>query len=260
MRREGSTRHHGSHRTRATWRQLAVTRGGLAVAIVIALVAGACTDDSEPDAAAPTPTPASTATERPADDPQTDEPPASPEADPSRVASAQAFLGHLERGAHQELVALMTPAYRDTSFETRTAAQFWTFSSRFAWIPDAPTLCDEVAGQVECTWVGTDAVSRELGYSKRAGLLFSFDDGAISDIIYFANDSEVLVAFTGWVDENHPGEPACGATAEESDAYYGGAGVLETADGEVFGEACAARLVEHAAAYRDSGFYQPLDD
>ena len=106
----------------------------------------------------------------------------------------------------------------------------------------------------------SDDLANVLGYEKRGEFLFSYEDGAIVDIIYFTNDSEIIVAITGWVDENHPGAPPCAATAEELDAYYGEPGVLAAADGEIFGTACAERLVENAAEYRDSGLYLPPID
>lgn len=238
-------------------------RLSLGVLAAVVLIAGACGSGSEePEAAQPTPTVEQQRTAEPSQPTAEPSQPtavelAPPETGSSLVQRSLAFLDHLEAGDYEQMVALMTPAYRDVSFGTTTAAQFWTFSSRFDWVPDVAPECAAVGTQVECTWLGTDAVSRELGYRKRGELLFSYEEGAIKDIIYFANDSEVVVAVIGWVDANYPGEPACAATAQEFDDYYGGPGVLAAADGEVFGEACAERMIEHAAEYRDSGLYLP---
>lgn len=221
---------------------------------VALLLLGACSAESDPESQTPAATaaPESTTVAAPTAEP------AVADERPSLVETSVAFLDHLETGDYEQMVSLMTPSYRDESFGTTTAAQFWTFSSRFDWVPDVPADCGAVGTQVECSWAGADAVSAVLGYQKRSEFLFSYDDdGAVDDIIYFANDSELLVGFMSWVDENHPGSPACGATGEAFDAYYGGPGTLATADGEVFGAACAARMVDHAAEYRDSGLYLP---
>lgn len=227
----------------------------IAPLMALLVILGACGSETASEAAQPTPTAAdssTTATPEPAD--------AQPEPEPSGtslVDVSQAFIAHLEAGEYQEMVALMSAAYRDESFLTRTAAQFWTFTSRFSMTPDVATVCDAVGTQVECSWRGTDDVASVLGYQKRSEFLFTFDEGAVDDIIYFANDSEILQGLTTWVDQNHPGELACAAAADDVDAHYGGPGELVAVDGEVFGASCADRLVANAAEYRDSGLYLP---
>ena len=236
------------------------TKLALSAAVAVLLILVGCAGDGDDPEQAAEPTPTATEVTVVTPEPVEAAPTESASSEPDLIGISRAFLDSLDAGDHQAMVALMDPAYRDESLGSSTIAQFWTFTSRFARVASTPASCDAVGTQVECSWRGSDDLANVLGYEKRGEFLFSYEDGAIVDIIYFTNDSEIIVAITGWVDENHPGAPPCAATAEELDAYYGEPGVLAAADGEIFGTACAERLVEHAAEYRDSGLYLPPID
>ena len=236
--------------------------------VALAVLAAGCGSSSSPDAAPePTATAVESATES-SEATATDEPTAVPaeaaddgETDRTvgddEIAIGMAFIDSLGSGDHELVVSYLTDEYQASSLGTLTAGQFWTLTSRFNQVADAPIDCRAIAFQVECVWLGTDDLSRILGYRIRPAYLFEFDGDLISDIIYFSNDSETFVAAATWIDENHPGSPLCRASAEELDEYYGGPGALTTPDGEVFGEACATRMILHAPEYLESGRFIP---
>lgn len=228
-----------------------------AVVAVLGVIGAACgSDDATESTQEEPPATATVAAEPPA---TATTPPVEVAATPgeAELAVAAEFFDHMESGDYESLVSLMTPEYRDVSFGIQTAAQFWTFTSRFQPVPDEPTQCEIVDVDVACSWKGTDNLTRVLGYQLQADYLFSFEDGAISDIGYMANDPQTFFAMATWLDEEYPGEPGCTAGSEELNAYYGGAGVLVTDHGEVFGAACADRMVDRGAEFRDSDRFVP---
>ena len=137
----------------------------------LALLAAGCGSSSSPDAA---PEPTATAVESAAESSETtatEEPTVAPaEADDDgepdgtvgddEIAIGMAFIDSLGSGDHELVVSYLTDEYQASSLGTLTAGQFWTLTSRFNQVADAP---------IDCRAIGSGSTSSSNGaYNSRA--------------------------------------------------------------------------------------------